>query len=61
MNKNSSEDEHLKKLISNSVKLSNVLLANEVNHRINEKRRKTARINVSSEFMNYKNQIENLK
>jgi hypothetical protein len=55
------DDEHYVKLISSCNKLGNALLANVVNDKINEKKRRIAKINISHEFVNYRNQLEKLK
>lgn len=55
------DDTHCHELIISSSKLGNALLANIVNDKINEKKRKIAKINVSNEFINYKSHIEKLR
>lgn len=59
--KNEFDDAHYHKLITSSNTLGNALLVNVVNDKINEKKRKIAKINFSNEFFNYKHQIEKLR
>lgn len=55
------DNDYYMKLTNSSGKLNNALLANVVNEKINEKKRRIAKINISNEFVNYRNQLEKLK
>lgn len=54
-------DDYYKKLICESNKLGNALLANLVSEKIIQKKRKITKINFSSEIVNYKNEVDKIR
>lgn len=54
-------DDYYKKLVSDSNKIGNALLAKLVTDKINQKKRKITKINFSSEFVTYKNELAKLR
>lgn len=55
------DDEYYVDLMNSCNTLGNALLVDVVNDKINEKKSRIAKINISNEFINYKNQLEKLK